>query len=123
MAIPMNNVMKIGIMPKDKYIKRTLAIAKGEYKPSSDEPKIWFESILAMAQVLSNENQRLLKIIKEHLPESISDLEELTQHKESHLSKTLGTLEKYGIIKLETSTDTKKKPIVLADKFEVSFSI
>lgn len=115
--------MKIGIMPKDKYIQRTLAIAKGEYKPSINEPKIWFESMLSMAQVLSNENQQLLKIIKEKLPESISDLEELTQRKKSNLSRTLSTLEKYGIIKLEASDGTKKKPRVLADKFEVSFSI
>jgi predicted transcriptional regulator len=40
-----------------------LAIARGEYQPRSDEPKIWFESVRSMAQVLSNENQLLLKTI------------------------------------------------------------
>ncbi len=37
-------VMKIGIISKKDYIKRTLAIAKGEYKPKKNEPKVWFES-------------------------------------------------------------------------------
>jgi predicted transcriptional regulator len=48
--------------------KRTIAIAKGTYKPKKDEPKIWFESIKSLSQVLSNENQELLKIIIECKP-------------------------------------------------------
>jgi hypothetical protein len=33
-------VIKIGIMPQNKIRGRTLAIAKGEYKPKRTEPKI-----------------------------------------------------------------------------------
>jgi len=55
--------VNIGILSKADYIKRTIAIAKGEYKPEADEPKVWFESIKSLAQVLSNENQELLKTI------------------------------------------------------------
>lgn len=57
--------LNIGILSKADYIKRTIAIAKGEYKPKDDEPKVWFESIKSLAQVLSNENQELLKNIIE----------------------------------------------------------
>ena len=53
-------VMKVGIISKEDYIKRTLAIAKDSYKPRKNEPKIWFESIKSMSQVLSTENQALL---------------------------------------------------------------
>ncbi len=55
--------IKVGIMPKEQYKKRTIDIAKGIYKPKKDEPKIWFESIKSMSQILSNENQELLKVI------------------------------------------------------------
>ena len=48
-------VLKIGILSRGDYKKRTIAIARGEYKPKKDEPKVWFESINSMAQVLSNE--------------------------------------------------------------------
>ena len=65
-------VMKIGIISRDDYAKRTIAIAKGEYKPRKDEPKIWFESLKSMSQVLSRENQDLLKMIIEHKPGSLS---------------------------------------------------
>ncbi len=59
----MNKTLNIGILNKADYIKRTIAIAKGEYKPKADEPKVWFESIKSLEQVFSNENQGLLKSI------------------------------------------------------------
>ena len=61
-------VMKVGIISKDDYVKRTIAIARGKYKPRKDEPKVWFESLKSMSQVLSSENQNLLKLIIEQKP-------------------------------------------------------
>lgn len=52
-----SKTLYVGILSKADYIKRTIAIAKGEYKPKADEPKVWFESIKSLKQVLSNENQ------------------------------------------------------------------
>lgn len=40
-----SKVMKIGIMSKENYKQRTIAIARGEYKPRKNEPKVWFESM------------------------------------------------------------------------------
>jgi len=51
-------VLKIGVLSRENYKKRTIAIARGEYKPKKGEPKVWFESINSMAQVLSSENQK-----------------------------------------------------------------
>ena len=47
------HVMKIGILPKDDYRKRTIAIARGKYKPRKGEPTVWFESMESLGQVLS----------------------------------------------------------------------
>ncbi len=74
-------VMKVGIISKADYIKRTVAIAKGDYKPRKDEPKIWFDSIKSMAQVLGNENQKLLRLIIDHRPHSLSELERISEKK------------------------------------------
>ena len=94
-------VLKIGIISKEDYIKRTIAIAKGEYKPRKNEPKIWFESTKSMSQILSTENQKLLRTILENKPDSITELERITNRKKSNLSRTLKTLEKYGIVELK----------------------
>ena len=62
-------VLRIGIISKDDYIKRTIAIAKGEYLPRKNEPRVWFESMKSMAQVLNAENQELLRTILENSPQ------------------------------------------------------
>jgi predicted transcriptional regulator len=56
--------IKIGIMSRQDYQQRTIAIARGDYKAKKGEPKVWFESVQSMAQVdlnrpLSDSDQEL----------------------------------------------------------------
>ncbi len=115
-------IMNVGIMSRENYKKRTIAIAKGTYKPKKNEPKIWFESIKSLAQVLSNENQELLKIIIECKPKSLTELEKISDRKKSNLSRTLKTLENYGIVSLNKKNG-KVIPTVKATNFKVEFGI
>jgi len=48
-----NKILKVGIISREDYMKRTIAIAKGEYKPKHEEPKIWFESIQYFAKLFN----------------------------------------------------------------------
>jgi predicted transcriptional regulator len=115
-------VLKFGIMSREDFKKRTLAIARGEYKPRRQEPKVWFESLQSMAQVLSNENQLLLRVILEEKPKSLKDLEEITGRKRSNLSRTLKTMAQYGIVDL-VRHDRYLTPVVKATGFEVNFGL
>lgn len=115
-------VLRIGIMPYKDYKKRSLAIVRGEYRPRPDEPKIWFESLQSMAQVLSNENQLLLKTILERKPESLKELEAVTGRSSSNLSRTLKTMARYGIVKME-KVHRNIKPTVEATDFTVQFGL
>ena len=115
-------VMKIGIISKEDYVKRTMEIAKGKYIPREDEPKIWFESLKSMSQVLSSDNQNLLKVIIEHNPRSLTELEKLSDRKKSNLSRTLKTLERYGIVELPKK-DGRLVPKVIATDFNVQFGL
>src|SRR5579872_902561 len=114
--------IKIGIMPQKEIRARTLAIARGEYKPRSDEPKIWFTSIRSLAEVLSDDNQALLQIIIEKKPHSIRELSEMSGRQSSNLSRTLKTLSAYGFIKLEKINKTIC-PIAKIAQFNVIFGI
>ena len=115
-------VMKVGIISKEDYVKRTMEIAKGKYIPREDEPKIWFESLKSMSQVLSSDNQNLLKVIIEHNPRSLTELEKLSDRKKSNLSRTLKTLERYGIVELPKK-DGRLVPKVIATDFNVQFGL
>jgi len=116
------NKIKVGIMSKAQYKKRTIAIAKGEYIPKKDEPKIWFESIQSMSQILSSQNQELLKVIIEKRPQSLRELEELTGRAKPNLSRTLKTLERYGIVELN-KINNSLVPKVKATRFSVEFGL
>lgn len=115
-------MMKIGIMSKEDYHRRTIAIARGEYAPSKDAPKIWFESMESLGQVLSGQNRKLLRLINESNPTSLTELETLSGRKKSNLSRTLKTLSNYGIVDLVKKKGTVR-PVVNATDFQVELSI
>lgn len=115
-------IMKIGVLSKEDYQKRTIAIAKGEHKPRKDEPKIFFESMESAGQVLSGQNQELLRLIRDKQPLSLTDLETISGRKKPNLSRTLKTLSKYGIVELVREKGAVK-PIVKATEFRVELSL
>ena len=114
----MNKRINIGIMSQDKMRDRLLAIAKGEYKPKANEPKIWFSSMKSLAEVLSDENRALLKVIQTSQPDSISGLAELTGRKQSNLSRTLKTMSSYGLVEM-VRENRQVRPIAKATEFEI----
>jgi len=114
--------IKIGIMPYEQFKKYTMAIARGIYKPKKSEPKIWFESIKSLAQVLSHENQQLLQLIIDQEPDSIKQLAEAAGRKSNNVSRTLKTLKRYGIVDLIPHKRTVK-PVVLITDFTVEFGL
>ena len=68
----------IGVMPQEQIRARAIAIAKGEYKPKPGEPKIWFRSMKSVAEVLTDQNRALLKVIRETKPDSMTVLARAT---------------------------------------------
>ena len=43
----------IGIISRKDFMNMTIAIAKGEYKPQENDPKIWFESLETAMKVIA----------------------------------------------------------------------
>lgn len=108
----------IGIMPQEKIRARVLAIARGDYKPKVSEPKVWFTSMKSLAEVLSDDNRALLRLITETKPESISALAEATGRKPGNLSRTLKTMSNYGIVDLKREKN-QVRPIAKATEFRI----
>lgn len=115
-------VLKIGIASLADMRARTIAIARGEFKPSPGDPKVWFTSVESLAQVLSSKNQRLLDTIKRVRPESLKELAKLAGRQESNLSRTLRTMERYGLVKLARSKKGTIVPTVSYDRVLFDFS-
>jgi predicted transcriptional regulator len=95
------NTLKVGIATLEQYKKRTMAIARGQYVPARNEPKVWFQSLETMSQVLSDRNRALLALIVKTQPQSLTELAETTGRAKSNLSRTLKTMERYGLVYFE----------------------
>ncbi|MCC7005930.1 MAG: MarR family transcriptional regulator [Ottowia sp.] len=106
------NILKVGIASQEQYKARTLAIARGEYVPAKNEPKVWFQSLETLAKVLSNNNRALLTIIAQTNPASLDELAAKTGRAVSNLSRTLRTMEGYGLVHFEKGPHRRLAPRV-----------
>ncbi len=109
----MSRTLKIGIASFADYKARTLAIARGELKPGVSEPKVWFQSIESFAKVLSDRNRALLATIAETQPKSVTELAQRTGRAPSNLSRTLKTMEHYGLVTFEEGEGKARAPRVV----------
>lgn len=106
-------VLKVGVASYEVMKQRTMAIARGEIIPSKDEPKVWFTSLESFAQVLSDRNRELLAIIAESNPQSLTELAQRSGREKSNLSRTLRTMERYGLVRLDRGKGRTQIPRVL----------
>jgi len=102
--------LKVGISSYEDMKARTMAIARGEYKPKRGEPRVWFTSMGSFSRVLSDQNRALLELIAETQPNSIAELATLSGRAKSNLSRTLKTLERYGLVRLHKGKGGKIAP-------------
>ena len=119
----MMDTLRIGIATYEEMKARTIAIARGEYNAGPNEPKVWFPSIESVAKVLSAGNRELLDVIVSRRPHSLQELAEITGRKKSNLSRTLRTMERYGIVHLEKGENGRLTPTVKHDRFTLDVAL
>jgi predicted transcriptional regulator len=115
--------LKIGTASYEEMKARTLAIARGEHRVKQGEPKVWFTSTESFAKVLSAGNRALLRVISGETPGSLDELARLTGRAKSNLSRTLKTMEAYGLVRLERGERGRVAPKVVHDRVELELSL
>lgn len=115
--------LKIGIMSLEDMRAYTIAIAKGRHRPKRGDPKVWFTSVESVARVLSERNRELLSLIAARKPESLRELEDISGRKVASLSRTLKTMEQYGIVSLKKGKQGRIKPHVEYSGFSLDMPL
>ncbi len=115
--------LKIGIAGYDLMKARTMAIARGEYKPARGEPKVWFTSMESFAKVLSRHNCELLTLIARERPDSITELAEISGRNKSNLSRTLKTMAQYGLVEMKRGRQGSLAPRAPYDQVRIDVSL
>jgi len=116
-------VLRIGIASREEMRARTIAIARGEFKPGPNDPKVWFTSMESLAQVLSTKNQLLLELIRRMRPASVTELAELSGREVGNLSRTLHTMERYRLVRLNKAEQGRIVPEVPYDRLSFDLPI
>lgn len=111
-------IVKIGIASEEEMKQRTLDIAAGRRRRECGEPRVWFTSLRSAAEVLSERNRELLRILAAEAPDSVTSLAELTHRQPGNLSRTLKTLEGYGFVELKRE-GARVRPIARATEFRI----
>ena len=115
--------LRIGITDYGQMKERTLAIARGDYRPAKGEPTVWFTSIESFAKVLSERNRELLTLIAEEKPDSLTELAALSGRNKSNLSRTLKTMARHGLVELEKGRRGKLTPQVPYEQVSLDVSL
>ena len=115
--------LRVGIASYEEMKARTLAIARGERKPKKNEPTVWFTSVESFAKVMSARNQQLLTLIAREKPGSLTELEAISGRAKSNLSRTLKTMERYGLIELSRGERGRLVPRVPYDRVELDMPV
>lgn len=115
--------LKVGIASYEEMKARTLAVAQGRRRVAADEPKVWFTSTESFAKVLSAGNRALLRVIAEQAPGSLDELARITGRAKSNLSRTLRTMEGYGLIRLDRGERGRIVPRVVHDRVELDLPL
>lgn len=111
--------LRVGIASYEEMKARTLAVARGKHRIQSGEPKVWFTSTESFAKILSARNRELLRVIAERAPRSLEELAQITGRAKSNLSRTLRTMEQYGLVTLNRAERGRVTPKVIYDRVEL----
>jgi predicted transcriptional regulator len=118
-----NKVLKIGIAPRDAIMRYTLDVVAGRRRRATDDPDVWFTSVESFAKVLSEKNRALLALIAKRRPTSIDALAAASGRAKSNLSRTLRTMERYGLVRLEKGQGRKLRPVVTFGRVELRLKV
>ncbi|MEX0842443.1 MAG: helix-turn-helix domain-containing protein [Xanthobacteraceae bacterium] len=118
-----NRALKVGIAPRAAIFQYMRDIVAGRRRRSADDPDVWFTSVESFAKVLSEKNRALLALIAEKRPDSIDALAAASGRAKSNLSRTLRTMERYGLVKLEKGDGRKLRPVVTFGRVELRLKV
>jgi predicted transcriptional regulator len=106
------------IQSLDSLEREMRAVARGERPAPADAAEPTFNSIEVVVRLLTPENRKLLAVIRDRKPKSVSDLAHMTGRAQPNLTRTLAKLEAAGFITMKT-VGRRKAPSAAIKKITV----
>jgi predicted transcriptional regulator len=107
------------VMPSDAFQAFVSRSADNKAGLMGDKPVIWFNSIVSVAKVLSDDNREILAFLANSKPASIQEFADQIGKPKSTLARALATLERYGFVKFDRGQGRARIPRVTYDEIHV----
>lgn len=92
---------RIGIADEELVRKYMLDVAAGKLNNVEDIPHFWFASLTDLAQVLTNDNIKLLNMIDHERSNSVGKLSEITGRSVEELSISIDEIAAKGFVRID----------------------
>jgi len=115
--------LTVGIASHAEFKARTMAIARGELVPSPGDPTLWCPSMESLSRVLSDRNRALLGMIARGEARSMSELAAKSGRAPSNLSRTLRTMERYGLVAIVRGQGRTLVPRVAYSRIDLALPL
>ena len=91
--------------------------------PRRAKRRVLFASVETFAKVLSQRNRRLLALIAEEKPDSITELARLAGQSRSQIARILKTMSLYGLVEFQAGEQGRLIPQVAYDQVRLEVSL
>jgi predicted transcriptional regulator len=111
----------IGIATPKEIRERLLAAARGEGPPVTEEAKVWM-SLETLLRLLTSDNRKLLSIVAQEHPKSVSALAERVGRDQGNVSRAIGRLVDAGFVRL-VQDGREKRPEVTREHLHIDVDL
>lgn len=111
----------IGIASPKEIRDKLFAAARGERPPVTDEAKIWM-SPEALMRLLTADNRRLLSVMAQERPRSVSALAERLGRDQGNVSRALAPLVEAGFVRL-VSAGRERRPEIVVERLRIDVDL
>ena len=106
--------VKIGVRPPGTIFAEAAEVInhiEAGTKPRAQGEWLYFPDVREMGKVLTPKRLELLKTIRDHRPESVRAVAELTGRHVKNVAEDLGLLASLGLVEMEERGGSGKKPV------------
>src|SRR5262245_66441616 len=107
----------VGIASPKEMRERLLAAVRGQSRPVTEDAKVWM-SLETLARLLTTENRKLLTVLAQERPRSVSALAARLDRDQGNVSRALGRLVGVGFVRL-VAEGREKRPEVVVDRLRI----
>jgi predicted transcriptional regulator len=94
-------------------------VARGERPAPADAAAVSFNSVDAYTRLLTGDNRKLLRLIRDKRPQSIAELVKLSGRAQPNVTRTLKKLKEAGLVGLVKRGKIRKAPVVTVQTIHV----